>query len=152
MSEVVEGVSDERVNDGVKTEPEVRRGRGGNRNPTGKGGFKKGQNKREPKPKPPAGIDVLGDMDKAYSTAETPEDSPMVKAFREKAHAEPEKFLAQYMKLKLAAADAVRGTEVAVEEPGAKEFGSVGPKEVAVEELAEKLLDEWEKEDSEGKL
>lgn len=144
MSEVVEGVSEPTVKETVNPTP-AKRGRGGNNNPTGRGGFKPGNGgpRAMKKPKPPAGIDVLADMDKAYSTAESPSDSPMVKAFRRKAHDEPEKFLAQYMKLKLAATE--NGATPDDEEPEA-EFGSVGPKEVAIEELAEKLLAEWEKE------
>lgn len=84
-------------------------------------------------------IDLVSDMEKAYSTPESPTDSPLVKSLRQMVHDDPKKFIDQYSRLK----GAVVAEPEAVEEELA---AAAGPKELAVEELANRLLAEWEQE------
>lgn len=82
----------------------------------------------------------MADMERAYTTPESPDDPPGVKAARELALKDYPKFLATYVKLK----DGKAGEVEAPAAAATNGFVEVGPKEEAVEELAEKLLAEWE--------
>lgn len=112
-------------------------GRPGTFKPGNKGGPGRGKKK----PKPAGGIDLLADYEKAYTTAESPGDTPIVKSLRNQCHENPGKFAADYAKLKAGAGERVERSEEPV-------FGTTGPKEVEIEALAVQLLDEWEKEDA----
>lgn len=130
---------------GEKTQTETREKRAVRGRPfkPGNGG---GPGRGKKKPLAAAAETLIADMDKAYSTAESPSDSPMVKALRRMAHEDTLKFLDQYAKAKSKAGDAEPS-----ENGAAEEMGSVGPKEVALEELAERLLGEWELEEAKAK-
>lgn len=104
-----------------------------------KPGQRGGPGRGNKKPKPKLVGDMVAAMEQVLYTAEQASDSPLVKGLRKRAHDEPLKFLDQYMKVK----ESAGGTE----HESHAEMGSVGPKEVALEELAEKLLSEWEETD-----
>ena len=94
-----------------------------------------GPGRGKKKPKAAVSADLLADMERAYSTAESVDDKPIVKAMRNLAHEEPVKFMQEYVKLKVACAGGEGPVGIA---------GGIGEKEIAVEELAERLLAEWE--------
>jgi hypothetical protein len=113
-----------------------------------KGSFSKasprpGPGRGKRKPIAAAGNVIAADMERAYSTAETPEDPTIVKALRRMAHENPEKFLTLYARMKgpeSAAPPAAAATE-------AREMPA-SPKELKVEELAERLLSDWAEEEA----
>lgn len=84
---------------------------------------------------------LVADMDKAYTTNESPEDSALVKSLRRMAHKEPIKFVKMYAQAKSQVPTRVEAASTAA--VSAAEV-SVGPRELAVEELAERMLAEWE--------
>lgn len=85
-------------------------------------------------------------MERAYGTAESPTDSPGVKAARKLALEDYPRFVATYAKLKDAAVK--QGNDVLTKESVAAATTNAvpGENEVKVGELIEKLLLEWEAE------
>lgn len=88
-------------------------------------------------------------MEQGYSTAEKPDDPPGVKAARILAHTDYPKFLAMYLKAKELAGEGMEHVRDK-EEVTAAVSAEAGRKEESVEELAKRLLSEWEAEDGNG--
>ncbi len=94
-------------------------------------------------PLKPAGPSIADDMERGYSTAETPGEPPGVTAARKLAREDYPKFLALYARFRgdgpvseVAAAATLTVPEVAA-------AASAGPREVRVDELIDQLLAEW---------
>jgi hypothetical protein len=102
-----------------------------------------GRGKRTPVQE--AGLAIVTEMERGYSTAEQPDDPPGVKAARLLAHNDYPKFLAMYLKAK-ELAGAEEPVRVAAEEV-IDLTAAAGPKEERVENLILQLLTEWEAED-----
>lgn len=116
------------------------------RKPKKPGTFGKGNPGRRGHPKPNPGSELAADMERAYGTAESPTDSPGVKAARKLALEDYPRFVATYAKLKDAAVK--QGNDVLTKESVAAATTNAvpGENEVKVGELIEKLLLEWEAE------
>lgn len=87
---------------------------------------------------------VVEEMEKGYTQPPAPGDSPGVKAARKLAVEDYPKFLALYLKAKEVAG------EKEVPQTAEVYTAEVGEKEEKIEELAKRLLDEWEKEEGEA--
>lgn len=113
-----------------------------NRNPTGRGGFaekpRAGPGRGKKKPPSKVGGEILADLERAYTTDEQPTDPPGVKRARRMAHDEFPKFLAMYTRLKC------EQSGQPAPQVAAAATVEVGPKEESIEELAMRLLHEWE--------
>ena|ERR1700678_3898972 len=95
-----------------------------------------------------AGEKIVAEMDRAYSTAEGPDDPVGVKAARKLAHENYERFITLYVK-----AMEMAGAREPVERVVAEEVtaaATAGPKEERVGALIEQLLREWEVEDGQA--
>lgn len=105
-----------------------------------KGNPRPGPGRGKKKPKEAGGSEALADMQRAYTTAEQDDDPPGVKAARDLLHEDYKTFMQLYTKLQGGPVfEAVQEVEAAA---------TVGPKELDLEELAERLLKEWEEEES----
>lgn len=123
-------------------------------NPTGKGGFGEpnrrgaGPGRGNKKAKDEIGLEALIDMKAAYTTKEIIGEKPGIASARKLLHSDYTKFMMIYSKL--VSEYAIPGGErpvAAAATPEQAVMGSVGPKEVSVEYLAEQLLSEWENPD-----
>ena len=97
-----------------------------------------------------AGASMAADMERAYTTPESPEEQPGVRAARRLFHEDYPKFMAMYLKAKELAGEVEvdrPAPEVAAAATPVITEGIVGPKEESVIELAHRLLREWELED-----
>lgn len=92
-----------------------------------------------------AGLAIVEEMERGYTTAEQGDDPPGVKAARRLAHEDYPKFITMYLKAKELA-----GVIEPVERVVAEEVATAdaGPKEERVETLIEQLLAEWGAEDA----
>jgi hypothetical protein len=99
------------------------------------------------KPKSPQGSDMVADMERAYNTAESPTDSPAVKAYRKLVCEDIGKFTMMVLKAKEAA-----GVKVTTEADGVATVAAepAGENELRVGELIERLLGEWERGEAEA--
>ncbi len=92
-------------------------------------------------PLKPAGSSIADDMERAYTTAETPGESPGVTAARKLARDDYPKFLAMYARFR---GDGPPVEVAAAASPEPVAAAASGPREVRVDELIDQLIAEWE--------